>query len=189
VTDPLQHVPEFVVHQKVTPVTNKYRIMPAGSDKRGPLLAFAQQKKMKLKEEVHFYSEEDRADLLFSFKSRQKLDLHATSDIMDLSGNVIATFTKDFGKSLVKSTWHLDYGDVETLGAESSTGKAIFRRVIDVPVRFDFAFVDKATDKAVMHVGRDRSLKDKYTVTVPDERLPFAVAAAMTVALDAFQGR
>ncbi len=187
--DPLSHVPQFIMRQKVTAVTNKYRFMPPDAGKKGPLLAFAQQKKMKLKEEVHFHADEQRTQELFSFKSRQKLDLHATTDILDLSGNAIGTFTKDFTKSLVKSTWHLEYGDVTALGAEASTGKAVFRRIVDLPLRFDFSFVDKETDQQVMHVGRDRSLRDHYTVSVPDQRLPFAVAAAMCVALDAFQGR
>jgi hypothetical protein len=33
------------------------------------------------------------------------------------------------------------------------------------------------------------SIRDRYTVDVPDQRLDFRLAAAMAVALDALQGR
>ena len=41
----------------------------------------------------------------------------------------------------------------------------------------------------MLSVDRQRSLRDRYDVTVPDPTLDFRLAAAMTVALDAFQGR
>jgi hypothetical protein len=41
----------------------------------------------------------------------------------------------------------------------------------------------------VLSSERRRSIRDNYTVTVPDARLDFRVAAAMAVALDALQSR
>jgi hypothetical protein len=41
----------------------------------------------------------------------------------------------------------------------------------------------------VLTSERRKSIKDRYTVTVPDPRLDFRVAAAMAVALDALQSR
>jgi hypothetical protein len=38
-------------------------------------------------------------------------------------------------------------------------------------------------------VERKISVRDRYRVSVPDQRLDFRVAAAMTVALDALQSR
>ena len=75
---------------------------------------------------------------------------------------------------------------------------AILRRVWDlipylgdvwVPFIFHFDFVDKATNEVVMISERQKSIGDRYTVTVPDPRLDFRVAAAMAVALDALQSR
>jgi hypothetical protein len=36
---------------------------------------------------------------------------------------------------------------------------------------------------------RQKAIRDRYTVTVPDPRLDFRVAASMAVALDALQSR
>ena len=41
----------------------------------------------------------------------------------------------------------------------------------------------------LVSVERKISVRDRYHVTVRDQRLDFRVAAAMTVALDALQGR
>jgi uncharacterized protein YxjI len=144
---------------------------------------------MKIKEEVYFFTDEAKTTPLFSLKSRQAIDMHARTDILDNQGNPIAWFEKDFTKSLLRSTWHLHYGDVTATGQERSLPKAIIRRFWDLPLRFDFDFVDGATGQTVLHVDRQASLRDRYEVTVADERIDFAVAAAMTVALDAFQSR
>jgi hypothetical protein len=179
------------MHQKLTAMVNRYRILlpdPTGSP--GPLIAFAEQKRLKIKEEVYFFSDEAKTVPLFSFKSRQAIDMHARTDIFDNTGNQIAWFEKDFKQSLLRSTWHLHYGDTTATGQERHMGKAILRRVFsDLPLRFDFDFVDNATGQVVMSVDRQRSLRDRYDVSVHDERIDFPAAAAMTVALDAFMGR
>ena len=91
--------------------------------------------------------------------------------------------------SLLRSTWHLHYNDVDARGQERSMATAIIRRFVDIPLRFHFDFVDVASGELVLAVERQRSLRDRYEVNVADPRLDVRVAAAMTVALDAFQGR
>ncbi|MGI9604663.1 MAG: hypothetical protein ACR2P0_00860 [Acidimicrobiales bacterium] len=186
-----QHIPHFFMQQKLTAMINRYRLLaPDASGQPGQLIAFAEQKRMKLKEEVNFFADEARTTPLFSFKSRQKIDMHARTDILDQAGNQIAWFEKDFKQSLLRSTWHIHYGDVTATGQERSMPIAVLRRVMDdIPFRFHFDFTDGATGQVVMSVDRQRSLRDRYEVTVADPRLPFHVAAAITVALDAFQGR
>lgn len=185
------HIPKFFVHQKLTAMINRYRVLvPDASGEPGPLIAFAEQKRLKIKEEVNFYADEARTTPLFSFKSRQAIDMHARTDILDLAGDQIGWFEKDFKQSLLRSTWHLHYADAEATGQERSLPKAIIRRVFDdLPLRFDFDFVDVATGQVVMSVDRQWSLRDRYQVEVFDPRIEMPVAAAMTVALDAFQGR
>ena len=58
-----------------------------------------------------------------------------------------------------------------------------------VPFVFHFDFVDTATGAPVMISERQKAVRDRYTVTVPDSRLDFRVAASMAVALDALQSR
>ena len=97
----------------------------------------------------------------------------------------------------MRSTWHLRYDDVEAVGQERNATIAVVRRVWDwipilgeiwVPFLFHFDFVDTHGD-VVLTSERRAQIRDVYTVTVPDERLDFRVAASMAVALDALQSR
>ena len=186
----------FFVKQRITLMVNRYEIRAAGPDgTEGELLAVAQQKRLKFKEEVAFYTDEDRSQLVFSFKARQRLDLGATYDVRDPDGNDLGWFRKDFGKSLLRSTWHLGADGTEAVGQERSTAVALGRRAwellpIDLPspFRFHFDFIDQA-GQIVMTSQRQRSLRDRYDVTVPGARIDGRVAAAMAVALDALQSR
>ena len=57
------------------------------------------------------------------------------------------------------------------------------------PFVFHFDFIDNGTRQPVMSSERKWTLRDRYVVDVPDERLDFRLAAAMAVALDALQAR
>ena len=188
----------FQISQRVTMMVNRYEIRtidPGGGT--GDLLAFAQQKRMALKEEVTFYTDESRTVPVFSFKARQRRDLGAVYDVFDDRGQPIGWFRKDFGRSLLRSTWHLGAPGVEATGTERNQTVAVLRRFWDfvpflgdipVPWVFHFDFVDTA-GQVVLTSERKRSLRDRYLVTVPGRRLDGRVAAAMGVALDALQGR
>ncbi|WP_242471138.1 hypothetical protein [Blastococcus sp. TML/C7B] len=165
---------------------------------RGPLLAFAQQKRMKLKEEVVFYADESRSRPLFSFRARQRLDVHAQHDVLDEHGAVLGSFRKVFGASLLRSTWELRVPGLEAVGRERRPVLAVLRRVWElipylgdvwVPFVFHFDFVDTATGAPVLVSERRKAIRDRYDVSVPDPRIDFRVAAAMAVALDALQSR
>ena len=194
----LVRIERFAVTQRITLMVNRYEIRSVGPDGRpGAQLALAQQKRMAFKEEVTFYADEERRQPVFSFKARQRLDLGATYDVRDAAGNPIGSFRKDFAKSLLRSTWHLEAEGISAIGSERSPGVAIARRVWEVvpylenlpsPFRFHFDFVDSA-GQLVMSSQRGRSLRDRYDVTVPGARLDGRVAAAMAVALDALQSR
>jgi uncharacterized protein YxjI len=192
-------VPLFFVKQRITVMVNRYEILAANPDgSEGNLLAFAEQKRMKLKEEVNFYADEAKTRRVFSFKARQRLDVHAAHDVFDEQGVPLGMFSKDFGASLLRSTWHLSAPGLEAVGKERRLFIAILRRIWDfipyigdvwVPFVFHFDFVDTSTGETVMVSERRKSIRDRYTVTVPDPRLDFRVAASMAVALDALQSR
>jgi len=180
----------FFVHQKVTAMVNRYQILaPDAEGKPGELVAFAEQKRLKLKEEIYFFTDETKTTPVVSLKSRQVIDLAARTDILDPSGAEIAWFKKDAARSLARSTWKLSYGAVEATGTERSLPKALIRRLVDLPLRFHFDFTKNGTGEAVLRVERQWSLRDRYEVEILDPALDFRVAAAMAVALDVFQGR
>src|SRR3954468_12696121 len=192
-------VPKFFVKQRITVMVNRYEIRVANPDgTEGALMAFAEQKRMKLKEEVNFYTDETKTRRVFSFKARQRLDVRAEHDVFDEGGRPLGYFSKQFGASLLRSTWKVSAPGVEAIGRERSQLIALLRRVwnwipylgdVWVPFVFHFDFADAATGQPVMTSERIWAMRDRYEVTVPDQRLDFRVAAAMAVALDALQSR
>ena len=183
------HLPTFFVTQKLTLMVNRYEIRADGGDgKPGQLMAMAQQKRMAFKEQVTFYSDEQRTRPVFSFKARKTIDLGSGYDVVDEAGAPLGFFRKDFGKSLLRSTFHLSGPGLEATGQERNQIVAIARRLVDFPFAFHFDFADPE-GKVVMSVERQFSMRDRYAVTVPDERLDFRLAAAMAVGLDALMGR
>jgi hypothetical protein len=194
------HLPIFLMKQHITLMVNRYELLAVNSDgSEGPLLAFAQQKRMSFKEEVAFFSDPSKAVKLFSFKARHGLDVRAEHDVFDEHGNGIGWFKKEFATSLLRSTWQMNYdGVVQARGQERRPGLAILRRVWEfipvvgdvwIPFVFHFDFIDIATGQTVMTSERKKTIRDRYVISVPDRRLDFRVAASMAVALDALQSR
>src|SRR4051812_47936065 len=123
-------VPAFFVKQRITVMVNRYEVIAANPDgSEGQMLAFAEQKRMKLKEEIVFYSDASRSRRVFSFKARQRLDVHAQHDVHDEQGTPLGMFGKEFGASLLRSTWHLSAPGLEAVGQERSQFIAILRRI------------------------------------------------------------
>ncbi|PWW21199.1 hypothetical protein JD79_00327 [Geodermatophilus normandii] len=192
-------VPRFTVHQRITVMVNRYEVRAVAPDgSQGELLAMAQQKRLKLKEEVVFTADEGRTRPVFSFRARQRLDVHAEHDVYDVYGRVLGSFSKRFGASLLRSTWDLSVPGLTAVGRERRPVIAVLRRIWDfipflgdiwVPFVFHFDFTDTATGQPVLVVERRKSVRDRYDVSVPDPRLDFRVAASMAVALDALQSR
>ncbi|SEE13651.1 hypothetical protein [Streptomyces sp. TLI_105] len=189
----------FLVRQKVTPMANRYLVHTVGPDgKEGELVAFAHQKRMALKEHVTFYTDESRRQVLFTFKARQVIDLGATYDVVGASGTRLGSFRKDFGASLLRSTWHLsrDGEEGEATGQERNQAVALLRRAWDflpfvdlvpfvVPYHFDFA----EGGRPVMSVDKLFGIRDRYVLGIADPELDRRLAIAQTVALDALQSR
>lgn len=194
----LQGVERFAVTQRITLGVNRYDVRTVGEDgSPGALLATAQQKRLAIKEQVTFYADEARTVPVFSFKARKRLDLGSGYDVTDAGGAPIGSFRKDFGRSLLRSTWHLEAAGLKATGSERNTTVAVLRRVwglvpvigeIPVPFVFHFDFVD-ASGEVVLSSERRRSVLDRYDVTVPGGRVDGRLAAAMAVALDALQDR
>ena len=193
----------YALRQKITMMVNRYEIRSVdATGTEGPVVAVAQQKRMAFKEQVTFYADEARKQPVFSFKARQRIDLGATYDVFDASGAPIGWFRKDFGKSLLRSSWHLGTADgLEAFGTERNKNVAVVRRVWDfvpyvgeIPLPFLFHFDFTAPDGTlVLSSERKRSLRDRYDIHVPQAsngwQLDWRVGLAMAVALDALQSR
>ena len=188
----------FAVTQRVTMMVNRYDIRALRDGTPGELFAMAQQKRMALRESVTFYADEGRRQPVFGFRADRKLDVGATYAVTDGSGRMIGSFRKDFARSLLRSTWHLDQPGMGSLvGRERNVAVAVLRRVWEFipflnaipfvwPLHFDFT---AANGTPVLSVERGVSLRDRYVVTVHSPALDRRLAAAVAVGLDALMSR
>jgi uncharacterized protein YxjI len=187
----LQAEQRLIIRQRVRLMVNQYEVHavePDGSE--GPLVAFAQQKRMAFKEQVTLYADDTKQQPVLGFKARQVIDLGATYDVTDASGVAIGLFRKDFRKSLLRSTWIVEQPGVgAATGQERSMLVAVLRRFFEslswLPYHFDFLIDGRPAFSVVKKWG----LRDRYVVEVADPRLDRRLVIAMAVALDALQAR
>ena len=184
------YLPTFYVKQKFAMTTNRYELYAANPDGSfGQMMGLAEQKRLAFKEQVTFFSDDTRSRPVFAFKARRAIDLGSGYDITDEAGQQIGFFRKDFGASLLRSTFHLEGPGYHATGQERSQAVALIRRFTDIPflpIHFDFVSTE---GQPVLSVERQGSVRDKYTVHVPDQRVDFRVAAAVAVGLDALMQR
>ncbi len=184
------YLPLFYLRQKFAMTTNRYELYAANPDgSYGQLMGLAEQKRMAFKEQVTFFSDDTKTRPVFAFKARKAIDLGSGYDVTDETGQQIGFFRKDFGASLLRSTFHIEGPGYQGTGQERSQGVALVRRFMDIPfLPIHFDFLDSAGNP-LLGVERQGSVRDVYTVHVPDQRIDFRVAAAIAVALDALMQR
>ncbi len=196
--DVLQTQRRLLVTQKITLMVNRYLTHAVeGDGSPGPVVAFAEQKRMKLREEITFYTGEDKSEVLFTVKARNVLDLGATYVVTDSAGALIGTMRKNFARSLLRSTWHLDQPTLGTAtGEETNLFVAVLRRVWDwvpftdwIPFAWPYHFGFAIDGKPVLAVRKQMALRDRYLVDIEDDRLDRRLVIAQAVALDALQSR
>jgi len=190
----LQSQQTLLVRQKITAFVNRYVVtVPTETGEEGELVAFVEQKRLAFREEVTFFADEAKTTPLFRFKARQVLDVGATYDVTAPDGTVIGLFRKDFAKSLLRSTWHLEQGDLTAVGRERSAFIAVLRRIWDLfedlPFFFKYHFDFVSGDQPVMSVDKTALIRDRYRLDIKVPALDRRMAIAMAVALDALQSR
>lgn len=194
----LQAQNRFHIHQKPTLIINRYRIfVDDGEGKPGELVAFVEQKRATLKEHVTIYAGEDKQAELAEFKARKVIDVSPTFDVTTLDGEQIGVFSKNFGKSLYRSTWTLEQpGEQPVTVSERSKWVAIIRRAwtfipvldeVPFPMRYHFDFTRDET--VVGSVDKTTRFRDHYLLRIEDDKLDRRLLLAMAVALDAMQSR
>lgn len=172
-------------------MVNQYEVHAAAPDgSEGELIAFVEQKRMAFKEQVTLYTDDTKAQPVLGFKARQAIDLGATYDVTDATGQPIGLFRKDFKKSLLRSTWHLEQPNLgTTTGQERNQVVGIVRRFIDglswLPYHFDFMLEGQPT----FAIDKQWGLRDRYKVDIQDPRIDRRLVIAMAVAVDALQSR
>ncbi len=187
----LQSLTRLLIRQRVRMTVNQYEIHAAQPDgSEGDMVAFVQQKRVAFKEQVTLYTDDTKQYPVLSFKARQAIDLGATYDVFDAQGQPIGLFRKNFKQSLLRSTWHLEQPQwPEMVGQERSQALAVLRRFLEaaqiIPYHFDFT----ANGEQVFTVDKRWGVRDRYTVDIQHPHVDRRLVIAMSVALDALQGR
>ena len=140
------YLPSFFVKQKIALTTNRYELYAANPDgSTGAMMGLAEQKRLAFKEQVTFFEDSSKARPVFAFKARKRIDLNAGYDVTDEPAHQLGFFRKDFGASLLRSTFHLEGPGYAGTGRERSQLVAIVRRFTDIPflpIHFDFVAPD-----------------------------------------------
>ena len=187
----LQALRVLNVRQKLTLMQNRYVVRAGSPDSPdGPVVAFAEQKRLAFKEQVTLYTDESKRQVLAAFKARKVIDLGSGYDVVDHGGVPIGSFRKAFGASLLRSTWHLEQpGLPPAVGQERSQAVAIIRRFVDelswLPYHFDFTI----GGQPAFSVQKKWGIRDHYVVDIGDPNLDRRLVIAMAVAVDALQSR
>jgi uncharacterized protein YxjI len=193
----------LLVQQVIKPIANEYRIsVPTpGSTEEGRPLVYVKQKKMKIKEDIRFRLSPDDTDHLFMIKSKSVFEFRGRHEVLDADSAVIGMLEKDFGRSLLRSHWHVrDPSGTELLEAhESSWIIALLRRFGEIGIDW-FSLLEWLPFNFVLRKGDQRvgtykrvlgKMRDRYVLEVEPELedVDRRLLVAFTIGLDALQDR
>jgi uncharacterized protein YxjI len=193
----------FLIQQVFKPIGNEYRIsIPTpGSTEEGRTLLHVKQKKLAIKEDIRFRVAPDADAHVFMIKAKSVFEFRGRHEVLDADGAVVGLLEKDFGKSLLRSHWHVrDAAGEELFEAhEASWIIALLRRFaslgpdwLDILAWLPFNFVFRRGED---EVGRYRrvlgKLRDRYVLELEPalEGVDRRLVVAFAVALDALQDR
>jgi uncharacterized protein YxjI len=199
----LESADRLLIQQVFKPIGNEYRIsIPSpGSTEEGRALLYVKQKKLKIKEDIRFRVTPDDDDHVFMIKSKSVFEFRGRHEVLDESGAVIGMLEKDFGRSLLRSHWHVrDSAGTEVVEAhEASWGIALLRRVAGflpewlsllawVPFNFVLLREGREAGRYQRVLGK---LRDRYVVELGPELagVDRRLVIAFAVGLDALQDR
>lgn len=193
----------FVIRQLWRPVVNVYEVFRPGSDPSTPgqLVAFVRQRRMKIKEEIHVFRDQNEDEELFRIKARSALDMGgATYDVFEPGGAAIGALAHHFKASLLRTTWAvLDSGGTEVLRAtEANQFLALLRRIKDFipyadwfPIPYNFLLLSP-DGRELGHYRRILQLRDQYVLELPGDpgrTVDRRLAVALAIGLDTLQNR
>jgi len=200
----LEAADRLLVQQVFKPIANEYRISVPEHDssEEGEPLLFVKQKRMKIREDIGFRRSPDAEAHEFMIKSKTVFEFRGRHEVLDDRGEVIGSLQKDFGKSLLRSHWHVrDAAGEELFEAhESSWLIALVRRFADLLgdiaslltwLPFNFTFKRDGTPVGSYQrvLGK---LRDRYVLDIEREAMQGVdrrLVIAFAVALDALQDR
>ncbi len=196
----IENTDRFLLEQKITPLVNRYEYFTYADGKKGERVAFVQQKRFKLREEITAWTGESQDSVLFTLKAEKVFDVHGKFIVTAGDGARVGYLKKAFGQSLLRSTWEIYAPDDRLLFkcTERNVPIALLRRFGEaipvvggfmefLPFNFDFL----AGDAKAGEFNRVIALKDTYDLRLEGEGLNAdrRLVLALGLALDALQAR
>lgn len=206
--DPNLH-DRFILRQRIRPVGNRYELSVAGEadEPVGAPFCLVDQKIFKLKEDIRFNRDDSGDTELMRIEARQRFDPAARYDVVASDGANIGQIQKDFGASLVRSTYRVfdPGGDEIAVATESNRVVAALRRMklaLDVipivgfvadllPIPYHFVF-ERDGRRLGSHRRRLWMIRDEYLVDMSndaDRTVDRRLVLALAVGMDALQSR
>ena len=152
-------------------------------------MALAEQKRMAFKEQVTFFTDESKTRPVFGFKARRSSTSTPATTSPTSTGQQIGFFRKDFGASLLRSTFHVEGPGTPAPGRSATRWS---RCCGGSPTSRSCRCTSTSSTRqgnVLLSSSRKFSVGDRYDVAVPDQRVDFRVAAAIAVGLDALMAR
>jgi uncharacterized protein YxjI len=199
----LESANRLLIQQVFKPIANEYRIsVPApGSTDEGRALLYVKQKKLKVREDIRFRLSPDAEEHLFQIKSKSVFEFRGRHDVLDANGAQIGLLEKDFGKSLLRSHWHVrDVTGTEVVeGHEASWAIALIRRVVSLLPEWLLPLAWLPFNFTLLRDGREAgtykrilgTFRDRYVLEIGPELADVdrRLLVAFAVGLDALQDR
>lgn len=191
---------QFEVQQKITLISNEYRILDPNSRN---VIAYLKQKRLALKEQFTLYNNEQQSEIIATSQARKVIDLASAYDVFNGNKRLLAVIKKDFASSLLSSTWGV-YADPEMNKLlfrvkESNLAVALLRRLweflpavdlIPLPLKFHFSIIEEGKEVGVYK--KLTLLRDQYELQLNKtaaDKLDKKAWMVLAVLLDAMQSR
>jgi len=189
----------FVLRQRIRLIINQYEFFLSENDKP---FCFVEQARFKFKEDIRFYTDDTKTVELMRIKARQRFDPWATYDVTAADGSKIGQIQKDFGRSLLRSTYLIHAPNGTVTAAEKSMPVALFRRLVGfvpfigdfsdwLPIPYHFVF-ERDGRQLGIHKRRFGKFRDVYDIDMSadtERTLDRRLVLAAAVGMDALQAR
>jgi uncharacterized protein YxjI len=203
--DPNAH-DRFILRQRIKLVINQYEFSLPGEDgdKPGEPFCFVEQKRFKFKEDIRFFTDDQKSTELMRILARQRFDPRARYDIAASDGTKIGEIQKVFGKSLLRSTYQIfdANGNEVAVAQERNFVVALFSRFVGLipyigdyadwlPIAYHFDFL-RDGQKLGSHNRQLWKFRDVYTIDMsedPERTVDRRLILGIAVGMDALQAR
>jgi hypothetical protein len=120
---------QYVLKRQILALTGKVRLYGPGD----MLLLYAEQKMLKLKEDIRLYASDDKLHAIMHIQARSIIDFSAAYDVFDSdTGMPVGTLRRKGWRSVLRDEWEIlgSNGELIALIREDSQGRALARRFL-----------------------------------------------------------